>query len=216
VKAVTAVALLGAGCLARPALVPRTYSIDAPALARPATDPAAPVIEVRPVEVAAELDDPGLLYRLEGHRLERDPYAVLAAPPGELLTQAVERHLRGAGVARSVVEAGSAVPADWLVDVHALDLAGDFTRPDAPAGVVVLQFRVRPPAGGGAPILDRVYQSRRPLPRRTASAVVAAWNDGVSEIMFSFAQDLGRALADRREASARQEDPYLPGGRSRR
>ncbi|HET9596986.1 MAG TPA: ABC-type transport auxiliary lipoprotein family protein [Anaeromyxobacteraceae bacterium] len=214
--AAAAALLAGAGCLSRPAFVPKTYSIDAPAQARTVDDPSAPVLEVRPVEVAAGLDDPELLYRLEGHRLERDPYAVLAAPPGEVLTQAVEGHLRGAGVARSVVEAGSAVPADFLVDVHALDLTGDFSRPDAPAGVVVLQFRVRPAAGGGAPILDRIYESRRPLPRRTAGAVVAAWNDGLAEIVRSFAGDLDRALAERREATRGRSVPSLGTGGSQR
>jgi hypothetical protein len=128
----------------------------------------------------------------------------------------VEGHLRGAGVARSVVEAGSALPADFLVDVHALDLAGDFTRPDAPAGVVVLQFRVRPATGGGAPILDRIYESRRPLPKRTASAVVAAWNDGVAAIVRSFAGDLDRALAERREATRARAVPSFGTGGSER
>jgi uncharacterized lipoprotein YmbA len=216
VRPSAAALLLFAGCLARPALVPKTYSIDAPAQAKPASDPSAPVLEMRPVEVAAELEDPGLLYRLEGHRLERDPYAVLAATPAEVLTQAVEGHLRGAGVARSVVEAGSALPADWLVDVHALDLAGDFTRPDAPAGVVVLQFRVRPAAGVGAPIVDRIYESRRPLPRRTATAVVAAWNEGLAEIVRSFAGDLGQALAARPEASRGRAVPSFGTGGSER
>jgi len=200
-----AAVLLVTGCLSRPAVVPKIFSLDGPVTPGAPPDEEGPVLELRPVHVSAELDGPQLLYRLEGHRLERDPYAALAAPPGEELTQAIHQHLRSAGVARSVVEAGSAVPADWVVEVRAIDLAGDFTRPENPSGVLVLQFRVRSAVGGGAPILEKIYQSRRRLPRRTASAIVAAWNDGLAEIMNSFASDLLGALSEYRLGGGRPD-----------
>jgi uncharacterized lipoprotein YmbA len=189
------VALSLLACLTRPSIVPQTFSIDAPVRAGAACE-GAPVLALRRVEVASEIDSPHLVYRLKDHRLERDPYATLAAPPGDVLTQAIRAYLRSAGVARDVVEPGSAIPPDWIVDVYASDLSGDFTRND-PAAVIALQFRVLPATGSGAPVLDKTYVSRRVIPGRTASAVVAAWNAGLAEIMAAFARDISSLPATR-------------------
>jgi uncharacterized lipoprotein YmbA len=190
---------LAAACLSKPALVPQTFTIDGPAATRSvAPSGSGPVLQLRRVEMAAELEQPQLLYRLKGHRLERDPYAQLPAPPADVLTQAIAAYLR-AGVAREVVEPGRSIPADWAVDVYASDLSGDFTD-DAAAGSLVLQFRVLP-VPGGAPVLDRTYASRRRLERRTAGEVVAAWNEGLAEIMKAFGEDVATTLAQARAAS---------------
>lgn len=194
--AVLACALAAAGCLAKPALVAHAYSIDPPPPRQAPRSPLARVVALRRVEVVPQFDGKSLLYRTGDHELERDPYASFAAPPGEMLTAAIREYLRNASFVRDVVEPGDDLPADLVVEVYASELSGDFRRRDDAAGVLRLEFRVLPARGGPeAPLLRKEYSRRDAIPRRTADALVAAWNRGLSEVMQEFLGDLERTLA---------------------
>lgn len=82
-----------------------------------------------------------------------------------------------------------------------MELAGDFTREAEPAAVMTLHFRVLAPVAGSATekeILLKNYSRRRPLSKRTAAAVVEAWNEALGEIMADFLGDLKSALPPHR------------------
>ncbi len=193
---VAALAAMG-GCLSKPALVTELFSIDPPAPREGPLSSGARVLCLRRVEVASQFDGKGLLYRTGDHRLERDPYASFAAPPGDMLTAAIREYLRNAAFVRDVVEPGGEVAPDLLVEVYASELSGDLRRADEAAGVLSLQFLVVSAAGPGAPmppLLRKEYSRRTRLPRRTADAVVAAWNQGLAEIMRDFLGDLEAVL----------------------
>lgn len=196
----TLLALAG-GCLAKPALVAQTFSIDPPAPREAAREaprsPLARVLSLRRVEVAPQFDGKSLLYRTADHELERDPYASFAAPPGEMLTAAIREYLRGASCVRDVVEPGGDLAADLVVEVYASELSGDFRRPGDAAGVLRLEFLVVPArtASEAAPLLRKEYARRNAIPRRSAAAVVVAWNQGLSQVMQDFLGDLEAALA---------------------
>jgi uncharacterized lipoprotein YmbA len=189
------------GCLAKPALVSRTFSIDPPAPTDAAR--AGLAVSLRKVEVAPQFDGKSLLYRTGDHELERDPYASFAASPSDMLTAAIREHLRNASFVRDVVEPGGELPADLVVEVYASELSGDFRRADDAAGVLSLQFLVvaaRATSDDTAPLLRKEYSRRNPLPRRSAEAVVAAWNQGLSQVMQDFLGDLEGVVAQARAA----------------
>jgi hypothetical protein len=191
---------LAAGCLARPTLVPALFSIDPPVVAEAPRSAGAGVVSVGRVTVDPPFDGRPLVYRTGEHRLERDPYASFAASPADLLTTAVRAYLRRSALARDVVEPGGAPRADLLVEVRVAELSGDLRRADDAAAVLRLHFVVV--AGGGArqgapALLQKEYSSRTRVARRTADAIVTAWNEGLAVIMKDFVDDLTAALGQR-------------------
>jgi len=195
---VPALALAG-GCLAKPALVPELFSIDAPATQEPRSAAGAFVVAVKKVEVAPAFDGRALVYRTGEHRLERDPYASFAAPPGDLLTGAVRGYLRNAPFARDVVEQGGAPRVDLLVvEVLADEISGDLRPADHAAAILRLRFLVTAGGAGqprGEPLLEKEYARRAPVPRRTAQAIATGWNEELSGVMTEFVGDVEAALA---------------------
>ncbi len=206
------------GCLAKPALVAQTFSIDPPPPREAARSRLARVVSLKKVEVAPQFDGKSLLYRTGDHELERDPYASFAAPPGDMLTAAIREYLRNARCVRDVVEPGDELPADLLVEVYASELSGDFRRADDAAGVLSLQFLVLPArvASDTAPLLRREYSRRNRVPRRAAGAVVVAWNQGLSEVMQDFLGDLEAALAQGASSAGVRRAPVTEEPRARR
>jgi uncharacterized lipoprotein YmbA len=179
-------------CFSRPTLVPQLFTIDPP-LERPAA-PAARrrTLALRRVNVAAPFDGRELVYRTGPYRLERDPYAVLAAPPAALLTEAIRSDLTG-----SIDDAGAARGAhgpDLLLDVDVGELSGDFVRPEQPAAVLVVTFEVSSP-GAASPLFRKVYARRAALTARTAEAVVTAWNEALAQSLRDLERDLDAALS---------------------
>jgi uncharacterized lipoprotein YmbA len=195
----TVIATIAAtACLSRPALVPQLFTINPP-LERAAIPGRGPAIAVKQVSVAAPFDGVELVYRSGPYRLERDPYATLAAPPAALLSEAIRTELARAGFVRESAD-GEARPQDLRLDVEVRELSGDFARPDQPAGVLVVGFVVSP-ADGGSPLFRKVYARRMALPHRTAEAVVTAWNQELAETMRELERDLDKVLP--RTASSR-------------
>jgi uncharacterized lipoprotein YmbA len=190
-------ALAAAGCLAKPALVSRSFTIDPPPprAEAPATGR---VLALAPVRVAPVYAGSYLTYRTGTHGIETDPYARLAAPPSSMLGAAIRGYLASSDFVRDVVLPGDGVSAEARIEVYASELAGLLGTD--PAAVLTLQFRVVVPTAdprGGTEILLKTYSRSIPLSRRTAAAVVEAWNQGLGEIMEEFAADLETALPSR-------------------
>lgn len=197
-RAAAVAALAAAGCLAKPALVSRSFSIDGPP-ARADAPAGGRVLTLAPVRVAAVYSGSYLTYRTGQHGIETDPYARLAAPPGSMLGAAIRGYLAASDFVRDVVLPGDGVASDARIEVYASELAG--LLGNEPSGILTLQFRVVVPragaAAGGMEILLKTYSRSVPLSRRTAAAVVEAWNRGLGEIMGEFGTDLQTALASR-------------------
>jgi len=194
------IAAAALSCLSKPALVPQLFTIDATASERGPTGsargasptPGGPTVAVRRVSVAAPFDGRELVYRTGAHRLERDPYAILAASPASLLTDAIRGHLGRAGYGFEAAEASGAHP-ELLMDVYVRELSGDFVHPEEPAGVIAAAFEISEP-GVSSPLLRKEYTRRIVLPHRTADAVVTAWNQGLAEMLGELDRDLDAAL----------------------
>jgi uncharacterized lipoprotein YmbA len=196
-EAVTALVVASAlACLSRPAFVPQLFTIEPPP--EQAASPAgrSGAVAVRRVRVAAPFDGRELVYRIGPYRLERDPYAMLAASPAALLAEALRSHLRQARLVREDGEAGAGRGPALLLDVDVRELSGDFVHPERPEGVIVVAFEVFQ-AGTSSPLFRKVYARRTVLGHRTADAVVAAWNQGLAEMLRELERDLDAALSGR-------------------
>ena len=186
--------LAAAGCLAKPALVSQSFSIDGPP-ARPEAPAAGRVLALAPLRVAPVYSGSYLTYRTGQHAVETDPYARLAAPPGSMLGAAIRGYLEASDFVRDVVQPGDGIAAEARIEVYVSELAGLLGTD--PAGILTLQFRVVVPAAnpaGGREILLKTYSRSVPISQRTAAAVVDAWNRGLGEIMGEFEADLKTAM----------------------
>ncbi len=193
-----ALVLLGAsGCVSKPYAGSQIFTLDAPPVTTKTLAPGAIVVSVDRVEVAPEFESRSLTYRTGPHSFERDPYAILAAPPQELVLALLRTSLDNADFVRDVVETGGPLGADFLVEAYLSDLEGDFTVKDKPVAVVGLDFVViSVPAlpEPVAPLSRKAYLRRLPLAEKSATAVANAWNQGLTEIVAEFLIDMKAAL----------------------
>jgi hypothetical protein len=194
-------ALAAAGCVSKPPLATRSYSIDAPP--HPAVDalPDAAFVSLSRVRVAAPYAGTSFVYRTGEHRIERDPYALFAAPPGWMLTAAISGYLRDADFIGDVVEPGGEIPITAAIEADATELCAELGGAGGPEAILTLRFRVRTPAAGvkrGKDLLLKTYAERIPMPQPTATAAADAWNEALAAIMKTFLADLKAALASPR------------------
>jgi len=203
-------ALVGgvAACVSKPNPGSQIFSIDPPPLASKNVAPGARVVSVDRVEVAPEFSGRSLTYRNGIHSFERDPYAVLAASPRDLVLALLRTSLGNADFVRDVVETGGPVAPDFLVEAYVSDLEGDFTVKDKPTAVVGVELIVLAVPDAPEPVtalLRKAYLRRLPLTENTATAVANAWNQGLTSIVEEFLVDMRAALPP----------PPVPKGRSR-
>ena len=203
--ALASVALVAAiGCLTKPALVSRSFTIDPPA-PRSAGSPGGVILTVARVDVLPPFSGQALVYRLGEHGFERDPYARFAAPPSWLLTVAIRGYLANADFVRDVVAPGDGARSDATIQASVLQMAGDL-RGNESSAVLTLRFRVLSgPAVRERPvILLKTYSKTVPIAHSAARDVVDAWNHGLAEIMAEFQADLQTALTAGASGSGRR------------
>jgi uncharacterized lipoprotein YmbA len=194
-----------AACVSKPANGPQFYTIDPPTLRAPTAAPGAHIVSVSRVEVAPQFDRRAVTYRTGPHSFERDPYAVLAASPRDLVTAVLRATLVNADFVREVVELGGPVAPEILVEAYVSDLEGDFSVPDKPVAAVAVEMVVLvvPPMPDPVhSVLRKAYLRRLPLPEKTADAVVTAWNQGLTSILEEFQADLRAAVPPAAAASS--------------
>jgi len=189
---VSAAAALAAGCVSKAPLAVRQFTIDPPPYA--VVDRAgAAIVSLARVRVAPPYAGTAFVYRVGAHRVERDPYATFAAPPGWMLTTALRGYLRNADFIRDVVEPGGELPVRMAIEVDAIELCADLPDGGAGEALLTLQFHVYSPPVGITPqqeVLRKTYARSRPLTERDADAIADAWNEQLSEIAAEFLADL--------------------------
>ncbi len=191
-------ALCAGACVSKPPLVTQSYSIDPPARGVAGDLPDAVVVSLLRVSVAAPYAGTSFVYRTGEHRIERDPYALFAAPPGWMLTAAISGYLRDADFIRDIVEPASEIPIAVAIEADATELCAELGSPGDPMAILTLRFRVMSPPSGTTPARDlflKTYTQRVPMPHRSAQAAADAWNQALATIMTEFEADLKGVLA---------------------
>jgi hypothetical protein len=192
-----ALVLGSAACVSKPNAGSQIFAIDPPPLASKNVAPGARVVSVDRVEVAPEFVGRSLTYRTGIHSFERDPYAVLAASPRDLVLAMLRSSLGNADFIADVVETAGPVAPEFLVEAYVSDLEGDFTVADKPVAVVGLELvvlAVPPPPDPVSSLLRKAYVRRLPLSEKTATAVANAWNQGLTTIVEEFITDMRAIL----------------------
>ncbi len=181
------------GCLARPHLDKQSFIFDPPSRPAPAIASGGRVLGIRTLQVAAPFDGRAFVYRSGEFSYDRDPYAEFMVRPADGLAAPISNWLRESGAFSEVVETGSALQPNTLVEIQVGQLYGDFRQTEKGAAVLAMRF-VFLDAPNGVPgklLLQREYSRVIPLPVRTAAALMAGWNQALAQILDSAAQDVG-------------------------
>jgi cholesterol transport system auxiliary component len=186
-----------AGCLARAPMDKQTFVLAPPPVAAPLAASGGRVLGIRSLQVAAPFEGKSFVYRTGEFSYDRDPYAEFMVRPADSLIAPISSWLRQASGFSAVVEAGSALKPNTLVEIQIVRLYGDFRPSEHPAAVLAMRFVFfdAPNGVAGKVILEREYTREIPLKARTAAALSEGWSQALAQILDSATQDFGQADA---------------------
>jgi hypothetical protein len=118
--------------------------------------------------------------------------------PAEGLVSPICSWLRAAGRFHAVVDKGSALKPDTLLEIQVGQLYGDFRPSEQAAAVLAMRFVFLDAPDGvpGKPLLEREYSRKIPLKARTADALMEGWNQALAQILEAATQDFGLVPAN--------------------
>ena len=180
------------GCLSRPALHKQTFTFNAPAISPGKVVAGDRVLGIRRLQVAPPFDERSLVYRTGDFSYVRDPYAEFLDSPDEDMMAPVRGWLRANGGFRAVVENGSALPPNEMVEINVTQLFGDFRQREHPVAVMAMRFVFFDAPNGvpGKPILQKEYSRSIPLSAPTAAALVEGWDQALAGILAEVSLNL--------------------------
>ena len=187
------------GCLSRPALVRRTFALQAASPANSAAPTGQAVLEVRALEVSPRFEGRDFVYRMGADLYQADPYAGFLVSPRRELAIALRSGFRSSGAFKDVVEPASRLSADTALEVHVMELYGDFRKPDQLAAVLSMRMLFFEAGNGQTrqPFLAKEYTCRVPVAQKTAAALVAGWNQALGKTLAEVVADLAATGATR-------------------
>jgi cholesterol transport system auxiliary component len=180
------------GCLSRPALNKQTFAFSMSTIAATNILASNRVLGIRNLQIAAPFEGRSFVYRTGEFSYVRDPYAEFLEPPAEELIAPLRGWLlRGNGDFGTVVEAGSALKPDTLVEVSVSQLFGDFRQPERPAAILTMRFVFFDATNGvpGKVIFQQEYSRSIRLSTPTAATLMDGWEQALSEILVQVSSD---------------------------
>src|SRR5208282_3139615 len=195
ILAILATVLALCGCLSKPPLHKQTFTFGAPTSASGSAVPGDRVLGIRHLRIAPPFDGRSLVYRTGEFSYVRDPYAEFLDPPEEEMMAPVRGWLSRAGGFSEVVDGGSALKPNTVVEISVTELYGDFRRSEHPYAVATMHL-VFFEARNGAPtkpILQHEYSRSIPLTAPSAAALMEGWNQAFGGIFADVASDLRRS-----------------------
>jgi ABC-type uncharacterized transport system auxiliary subunit len=183
------------GCLSRPALKKQTFTFSAPIISPTNVAAGDRVLGIRRLQIAPPFEGRLLVYRTGEFSYVRDPYAEFLDLPAEEMMAPVRGWLRDCGSFSAVVEAGSALRPDTLVEISVSQMFGDFRQPAHPMAVLTMRFVFfdAPKGVPGKVILQQEYSRSMPLDAPTATALMDGWNRALAEILAEVSTDYRRS-----------------------
>lgn len=179
------------GCLSRPAMNKQTFAFSMSTIAATNILASNRVLGIRNLQIATPFEGRSFVYRTGEFSYVRDPYAEFLESPDEELIASVRGRLRGNGDFSAVVEAGSALKPDTLVEVSVNQLFGDFRQLNHPAAILTMRFLFFNATNGvpGRLIFQQEYSRSIPLSIPAADMLMDGWERALSEIMTQVSSD---------------------------
>ncbi len=195
ILAILAAVLALSGCLSKPPLHKQTFTFGAPPIASGGAVAGDRVLGIRSLRIAPPFDGRSLVYRTGEFSYVRDPYAEFLDPPEEEMMAPVRGWLSRADGFSEVLNAGSALKPNTIVEISVTQLYGDFRRPEHPCAVVTMHLVFFEARNGvpTKPILQQEYSRSMPVTAPSAAALMEGWNQAFDGIFAQVASDLRRS-----------------------
>ncbi|MGH7992981.1 MAG: ABC-type transport auxiliary lipoprotein family protein [Limisphaerales bacterium] len=150
------------------------------------------MLGLKSLRITPPFDGRWFIYRTGEFSFERDSYAEFLDSPGKDLMVPVYGMLREQNCFSAVVDPGSTVKPDALVEITIDQLFGDIRRPKSPRAVLAMQVTFLDAANGlsGKVILQRNYSRSVPMNSTSPSALMEGWNQALAGILAEAASDL--------------------------
>jgi len=197
ILAILAAVLALCGCLSKPPLHKQMFTFGATSAAPAGAVAGDRVLGIRHLRIAPPFDGRSLVYRTDEFSYVRDPYAEFLDSPEEAMMAPVRGCLRHNGCFSSVVQPGSALKPNTLVEISVSQLCGDFRVPEHPTAILTMEFTFFEASNGvpGKPILQQDYSRIIPLKTATAATLMEGWNEGLADILADVSSDFHRSSA---------------------
>ncbi len=195
ILAILAAVLTLSGCLSKPPLHKQTFTFGAPEIRPTNVITGDRVLGIRHLRIAPPFDGRSLVYRTGEFSYVRDPYAEFLDPPEEEMIAPVRGWLRRTGGFSDVVDAGSVLKPNTVVEISVTELYGDFQRSRHPCAVVTMHLVFFEATNGvpTKPILQQEYSRSIPITAPSAAALMEGWNQAFGGIFAEIASDLRRS-----------------------
>ena len=195
ILAIPAAVLALSGCMSKPPLHKQTFTFGAPSIASGGAAAGDHVLGIRHLLIAPPFDGRSLVYRTGEFSYVRDPYAEFLDPPEEEMMAPVRGWLSRAGGFSAVVDAGSALKPNSVVEISVTQLYGDFRRSEHPCAAETMRLVFFEATNGvpTKPILQQEYSRSLPITAPSAAALMEGWNQAFGGIFAEVASDLRRS-----------------------
>lgn len=188
---------LGAGCmkLERDPLERRFYNLDVERAGDCGPVLADKNLKVRRAKVSPLFDGRAIVYRARSGEFQSDYYNEYFVAPADIVTQAVRQWVSGAGVYDQVVSPSSLLRSEHVLETNVVTLYGDY-HSAPPLAVLEVQFLLLDEMSEEhAVLLAKTYQRSIPVQSASAQAVTNGLEQGLTEVLGEFEQDLRQTLA---------------------
>jgi cholesterol transport system auxiliary component len=182
--------LPGCGGLGKPYPVKKDYVFDVSRAGGPGATDEKAILLIRRFRTAPPYENQGFVYRTGELEYESDFYSVFFSPPAALLTDQTRQWLAASRLVRLVIGAGVPTEATHSLEGRVYALYGDYRRPDDPQAVLGIQFFVSRLTDTPEVVFHKDYRQEVRVNGRTPAALVAAWNEGLRQILTSLEADL--------------------------
>ena len=163
----------------------------------PTTKSQTNVVVLSRVSISPLFQSRSFTYRTGENSYEQDPYAGFLIPPERALAEPIRASMRAGGVFGRVVEPGSGLTPNLVVEVTINQLFGDFRNAAKPIATMEIHF-ICYAVKDGAPeriVLDKACARETPLAGKTPAALMAAWDDDLRQIMEELSAEYTKATS---------------------
>ena len=162
-----------------------------------------PILRIRSFRISPSYSGTEFLYRTGASAVEPDYYNEFLIPPSRLVTENAVIWLQASGLFESVIDSSSPLQAKYVLEGNVRSMYGDYRQADQARAVLDLQVFLTPEAASeDGVLLQRSYTKSLNISENSSEALVAGWNQCLTEILTELEADLNRVLAQAIEASA--------------
>jgi hypothetical protein len=184
------------GCTSGPNWKRQAFAFSQPA-DPPTTNTTQNIVELSRVSISPIFQNRSFTYRTGENSYEQDPYAGFLISPERALAESIRAWMRASDVYGRVVDPGSGLTPNVIVEVSINELYGDFRKASQPVGtmgihVICCEVQDRQPS---RVILDRSYSHETLLDQKTPAALMAAWDRDLGEIMNEIIAEYAKAIS---------------------